>query len=181
MKKIVITGLLLVFVAAPAVAADADGIYAGIKLGPSDVVGSTLGFGVYGGYNIDPSVTSKMTSSDFMSKVSFAGEAEYTSFGSNTRFGTTTYKASAIGAVVAATYPINPQFSVIAKAGLARTAYDVTCSGCGPFWNYTKNTIGLRAGAAGQYNLTQQIGLRAGLDFYPDGYSMISAGAVIKF
>jgi len=181
MKKIIIAALLSVFVAAPAVAADADGIYAGIKLGPSDVVGSTLGFGVYGGYNIDPSVTSKMTSSDFMSKVSFAGEAEYTSFGSNTRFGAT-YKASAIGAVVAATYPINPQFSVIAKAGLARTTTDVTCAGAGcAAFNYTTNTIGLRAGAAGQYNLTQQIGLRAGLDFYPDGYSMISAGAVIKF
>ncbi len=180
MKKIIIAALLSVFVAAPAVAADAAGIYAGVKLGPSDVAGSTLGFGVYGGYNIDPSVTSKMTSSDFMSKVSFAGEAEYTSFGSNSS-GAFTYKASAIGVVVAATYPINPQFSVIAKAGLARTAYDVTCSGCGPFWNYTTNTIGLRAGAAGQYNLTQQIGLRAGLDFYPDGYNMLSAGAVIKF
>ena len=179
MKKIAIAALLSVFVAAPAVAADAAGIYAGVKLGPSDVAGSTLGFGVYGGYNIDPSVTSKMTSSDFMSKVSFAGEAEYTYFGSNTNnnFGGATYKASAIGVVVAATYPINPQFSVIAKAGLASTTYDVTCSGCG----LSHTTFGLRFGAAGQYNLTQQIGLRAGLDFYPDGYSMLSAGAVIKF
>ena len=175
MKKIIIIAALLsVFVAAPAVAADAAGIYAGIKIGPSDVTGSPLGFGLYGGYNIDPGVTSKITT-----KVSFAGEAEYTNLGSNTTLGIT-YKASAIGFVVAATYPINQQFSVIGKAGLARTAYDVTCPGCGAAWNNTTNTIGLRAGAAGQYNLTQQVGLRAGLDFYPN-YSMISAGAVIKF
>ena len=175
MKRIAIAALLSVFVAAPAVAADAAGVYAGIKVGPSDVTGSPLGFGLYGGYNIDPGATSKITT-----KVSFSGEAEYTNLGSNTTFGVT-YKASAIGFVVAATYPINQQFSVIGKAGLARTAYDVTCPGCGPFGSYTKNTIGLRAGVAGQYNLTQQIGLRAGLDFYPDSYSMISAGAVIKF
>jgi len=176
MKKIITAVLLSAFVAAPAVAADAGGVYAGIKMGPSDVAGSTLGFGVYGGYDVGPIITSN----NFMSKVSFAGEAEYTDFGSNTAWGVT-YKASAIGFVVAATYPINPQFSAIAKAGLARTAYDVTCAGCSAAWNYTTNTIGLRAGAAGQYNLTRQIGLRAGLDFYPDGYSMISAGAVIKF
>ena len=176
MKKIVIAMLLTVLVAAPAVAADAGGIYAGVKLGLSDVVGSTLGFGVYGGYNIDPSVTAKITS-----KVSFAGEAEYTNFGSNTYFLGSKYSAAAIGGVVAVTYPINQQFSVIAKAGLARTTTDVTCAGCGPFWNHTTNTIGLRVGAAGQYNLTRQVGLRAGLDLYPDGYSMVSAGAVIKF
>lgn len=145
-------------------------------MGTSDVVGSTLGFGVYGGYNIDPGVTAKITS-----KVSFAGEGEYTNFGSNTYLLGSNYKAYAIGAVVAATYIINPQFSVIAKAGLARTTTDVTCAGCGATWNYTANTIGLRHGAAGQYNLTRQIGLRAGLDFYPDGYSMVSAGAVMKF
>ncbi len=179
MKRIIIAASLSVFVAVPAVAADAAGIYAGVKIGPSDVAGSTLGFGVYGGYNIDPGVTSKMTSSDFMSKVRFAVEGEYTNFGSNTNFLGYNYKASAIGAVVAATYPINSQFSVIAKAGLARSSTDVSCAGC--FGNYATNTIGLRAGAAGQYNLTQQVGLRAGLDFYPDGYSMVSAGAVIKF
>jgi hypothetical protein len=57
MKNIFIAALLSVFIAAPAVAAEAGGIYAGVKMGPSDVAGSTFGFGVYGGYNIDPNVT----------------------------------------------------------------------------------------------------------------------------
>jgi OmpA-OmpF porin, OOP family len=180
MKKVFIAALLSVFIAAPAVAADAGGIYAGVKMGPSDVAGSTFGFGVYGGYNIDPNVTSRIEWGDFMSRVRFAGGGEYTSFGSNTSntYGGVTYRASAIGAVLAATYPINSQFSVIVKTGLARTTYDVTCSGCG---GLSRTTFGLRYGAAGQYNLTRDIGLRAGLDFYPDGYSILSAGGVVQF
>lgn len=177
MKRIVIVALLSVFVAAPAVAADTAGGYVGVKLGQSDVTGSPFGFGVYGGYNAGPIIKSN----DFMSKVSFAGEAEYTDFGSNSYsiFGSgITVKAYAIGAAVAATYPINPQFSVIAKAGLARSTTTVTCAG--GFCPGSNNTIGLRYGAAGQYNLTQAIGLRVGYDAYPD-YSMMSVGAVMKF
>lgn len=182
MKKIVFAVLMSAFVATPVFAEKDGGIYAGIKLGTSDVGGSAFGFGVYGGYIIDPGVTSSITSkSEFTKKLSFAGEAEYTNLGSNS-VGGVTYKASAMGVVLAATYPINPQFSAIAKAGLARTAHEVTCPGCGAFWpNLNKSTIGLRYGAAGQYNLNQQIGLRAGYDGYPDGFSQLTAGAVFKF
>ena len=182
MKKIAFVVLLSAFVAAPAFAENNGVGYAGVKLGTSDVGGAAFGFGVYGGYIIDPGVTSSITSkSEFTKKLSFAGEAEYTSLGSNT-VGSVTYKASAIGVVLAATYPITPQFSAIAKAGLARTAHEVTCAGCGAFWpNINTATFGVRIGAAGQYNLTQQIGLRAGYDSYPDGFSQLTAGGVFKF
>lgn len=183
MKKIVIAVLLSSSFATAPASAENNGVgYAGFKLGTSDVGGAAFGFGVYGGYIIDQSVTSSITSkSEFTKKLSFAGEAEYTSLGSNT-IGGVTYKASAMGVVLAATYPINPQFSAIAKAGLARTAHEVTCPGCGAIWpNLNTSTFGLRIGAAGQYNLNQQIGLRAGYDAYPDGFSQLSAGAVFKF
>ena len=182
MKKIVIAVLLSAFAATPALAEKGSGIYVGVKVGQSDVYGSSeIGYGVYGGYNIDQSVTAKMVgNSKFMSQVSFAGEAEYTVLGSYSS-GPVTAKASAMGAALAATYPINPQFSAIAKAGLARTAYDITCSGCFFWANTSSNTIGLRVGIAGQYNLHEKIVLRAGYDSYPNGYSQLSAGAVFNF
>lgn len=181
MNKIIIAVLLSVF-AVPVFAGNEAGIYAGVKLGTSNVGVTAFGYGVYGGYIIDSSVTSSITSkSEFTKKLNFAGEVEYTSLG-NTSLGGVTYSASAIGAVLAVTYPINQQFSAIAKAGLARSSHEVTCSGCGVYWpNINTSTIGLRYGAAGQYNLTQQIGLRAGYDAYPDGFSQLSAGAVFKF
>lgn len=180
MKKIAVAALLSVFVATPAFAEKGTGIYAGVKLGQADVGGNTIGFGVYGGYNIDQSVTSKMFGhSKFMDKVSFAGEGEYSRLGSNSTGGVS-YKASAIGVVLAGTYTFNQQFSAIAKAGLARTTNEFSCSTvfCGA---YSNSTIGLRYGAAGQFHLNEKISLRAGYDEYPDGFSQVSAGAVFNF
>lgn len=182
MKKIAIAALLSAFAAAPAFAENDGGIYLGVKAGSSDVGGSAIGGGLYGGFIIDPSVTSSFTSkSEFTKNLSFAGEAEYTVLGStDSTWGT--YKASAIGAVLAVTYSFNTQFSAIAKAGLARTTYEYTCTVlCGGWSGWNTSTTGLRLGAAGQYSLTEQIGLRAGYDIYPDGFSQLSAGAVFKF
>lgn len=184
MKNIVFAALLSILVAAPAFAETDGGIYVGAKMGSSDVGGNASGYGLYGGYAIDSSITSSITSkSEFTKNLSFAGEVEYTSLGSNSTWGVggtySTYKASAIGAVLAVIYPINSQFSAIVKAGLAQTTYELTCSGCSWGWNNT--TIDLRYGIAGQYNLTKQIGIRAGYDAYPDGFSQLSAGAVFKF
>ena len=179
MKKIACAALLSVLAASPAFAEKDTGIYAGVKLGQADVGGNAIGFGVYGGYNIDPSVTSKMFGhSKFMDKVSFAGEGEYARLGSNSA-GASTWKASVIGVALAATYSFNQQFSAIAKAGLARTTNELSCSGCG--WGYSDSTISIRYGAAGQFNLNKKIGFRAGYDVFPEGFSQLSAGAVFNF
>lgn len=184
MKKIAIAVLLSAFVAAPVFAAG-EGPYVGVKVGQSDVWGSSSGWGVYGGYNIPKSATSNwFPGSKFMEKVSWSGEVEYTKLGTNTvdlGFGVSdSYDVTAFGAVLTGTYPINPQFSAIAKAGLAQTSVDHTCSyfGCSA---YSTSTFGLRAGIAGQYNVNQKVGLRAGVDIYPDGYHQVSAGAVFTF
>lgn len=183
MKKIVFAAMLSAFAAAPAFAENGSGIYAGVKLGQADVGGTALGLGVFGGYVIDSLISGLTSKSEFTKKLSFAGEVEYTSLGSNSTWGPSatyaTYKASALGVVLAATYPINPQFSVIAKAGVASTSYEYACGGCS--WGWNNSTVDLRVGVAGQYNLTEQIGLRAGIDSYPDGFNQLSAGAVFKF
>lgn len=183
MNKIAVSILLTVFVAANALAAggvaDAKGtIHVGVKAGPSNLTTSPIGFGVYGGYTLFGPNTFK--NNDFFSKVSFAVEGEYVDLGS-----VTGYSASTMGAVAAATYPINDQFSAIAKAGVASVTHKfpsayicgfTICTGTA-----SVTTTGVHGGIAGQYNLTQKIGLRAGYDFYPDGFSMMSVSGVFKF
>lgn len=180
MNKIAVSILLSFFVAANAVAAggvaDKKGtIHIGLKVGPSDVTGSPTGFGIYGGYTLFGPNTFKQN--DFLSKLSFAVEGEYVNLGSASTLGLT-YSATTMGAAAAATYPLNEQFSVIAKAGVSSVTSEVT--GCGVFCNVSTTSIGLHTGAAGQYNLTPQIALRAGYDSYPK-HSMMSFSGVFKF
>jgi len=182
MNKIAIAALLSIFVAANAAAAsegvaDQEGtIHAGIKLGPSDVTGSPIGFGVYGGYTLFGPNTFKNHA--FFSKLSIAVEGEYVNLG-NSSSGGLSYNAATLGGVAAATYPINEKFSVIVKAGMASVTGKI--SGCGGGWcNASSTSIGLHTAAAGHFNITPKIGLRAGYDSYPS-YRMISAGAVFKF
>ena len=156
--------------------ADKEGtIHVGIKAGPSDVSGSPTGFGVYGGYTLFGPNTFK--NNDFLSKLSFAVEGEYVDLGSSTSWGIT-YSASTLGGVAAATYPVNEKFSVIVKAGMASVTSKI--SGCGWGWCGSSTSIGLHTGAAAHFNITPNIGVRAGYDSY-SGYRMMSANGVFKF
>ncbi|HEY0665433.1 MAG TPA: outer membrane beta-barrel protein [Gallionella sp.] len=180
MYKFAASMLLTFFVAANAMAAggvaDKKGtIHVGVKVGPSDVTGSPVGVGVYGGYTLFGPNT--FNQNEFLSKLSFAVEGEYVNLGSTTTWGVT-YSAYTMGAVAAATYPLNEQFSVIAKAGVASVTSEIT--GCGWWCNASSTSIGAHAGAAGQFNLTPQIALRAGYDSYPK-HSMMSFSGVFKF
>ena len=180
MNKFAVSILLTFLMAANAVAAggvaDPKGtIHVGVKAGPSDVTGSPMGIGIYGGYTLFGPNTFKQNA--FLSKLSFAVEGEYVNLGSTTTWGVT-YRASTMGAVAAATYPINDKFSAIAKLGVASVLSEV--SGCGNWCNVSSTSIGVHAGAAGQFNLTPQIALRAGYDNYPN-HSMLSASGVFKF
>ena len=181
MNKIAIAILLSIFVAANTAAAsegvaDQEGtIHAGIKLGPTDVNGSPIGFGLYGGYTIFGPDTFKNHA--FFSKVSIAVEGEYVSLGNSSSLGVS-YNAATVGAVAAATYPINEQFSLIVKAGMASVTSKI--SGCGWGCNGSSTSIGAHAGAAGHFNITPKIGVRAGYDTYPN-HSMLSASGVFKF
>lgn len=180
MNKIVVSILLSLFVAANALAAggvaDKKGtIHIGAKVGPSDVTGSPVGVGIYGGYTLFGPNT--FNQNEFLSKLSFAVEGEYVNLGSASSGGLT-YSAYTMGAVAAATYPLNEQFSVIVKAGVATVTSEIT--GCGWFCDVSSTSIGAHAGAAGQFNLTPQIALRAGYDNYPK-HSMMSFSGVYKF
>ena len=180
MNRIILATLLSMFAATNAIAAggaaDQEGtIYAGVKVGPSDVGGGTTGFGAYGGYTLFGPNTFK--NNDFFSKLSFAVEGEYVDLGKSTTWGIT-YSATTLGAMAAATYPLNEKFSIIVKAGMSSVTSKI--SGCGWWCNTSSTSIGLHTAAAGHFNITPKIGVRAGYDSY-SGYRLMSASGVFKF
>ena len=167
-KKFILAILLSAFIAAPAFAADAR-YYAGLKVGSvtNSVPGtseSSTSFGVFGGYTINPN---------------FAVELGYTDLGSVVS-GTITFSSLELSAV--GTYPINDQWSLYGKLGMAST----TETGLGSSVSRSDVTYGI----GGNYKLNPTTDLRFGLDRYGFGddvtfvkgdSSSISVGAVFKF
>jgi OmpA-OmpF porin, OOP family len=160
MRKIAIALLLSAFVAAPAIASD-TGFYVGAKLGTvnygySNVSNnSQAGFGFLGGYAIN----------DY-----FAVEVEYTGLGGFDSYSTNgNIKGSAFGFSGVGSLPLNQDFSLFGKLGIASsTLKDTPMPGfVGP--DYTYNNTGLTIGFGGQYNASEKVGIRVGIDVYPVG------------
>lgn len=168
MKKIAMAILLSAFVATPAVAAD-TGFYAGIKLGSADksAGGSSernSAFGVFGGYAFNPNVAVELGYTDLGTVAS--GIIKFTAL-----------DVSAVG-----TFPINQQFSLYGKLGMARTKEE----GLGLSGTRSAATYGL----GGQFNINPNIGVRLGWEHYGFGdgnifnegdVSLVSVSALYKF
>jgi OOP family OmpA-OmpF porin len=153
MKKISIVLLLSAFIAAPAVAAD-TGYYAGVKLGSANksVPGASetnSAFGVFGGYSFNPNVAVELGYTDLGTVA--AGNIKFTAF-----------EVSAVG-----TFPINQQFSIYGKLGMASTKEE----GGGLSGTRSAATYGL----GGLFNATPNIGVRLGWEHYGFGDGTIWA------
>lgn len=168
MKKLAFAVLLSAVVAAPAVAADTP-FYIGVKAGTADkkVTGtseSSGAFGVFGGYAFNPN---------------FAVELGYTDLGSvaSGAIKFTTFDVSAVGS-----YPINEQFSLYGKLGMANTKE----KGFGASETRSAVTFGL----GGQLNVNQSVGFRLGFDrhsfgggttFVKGDSDLVSVAALFRF
>jgi len=153
MKKIAIAILLSAFVATNAFAADTP-FYAGIKLGSSNkkVPGtseSSSAWGVFGGYSVNPN---------------FAVELGYTDLGSvASTINFSAFEVSAVGI-----YPINDQFSVYGKLGLASTKEEAL----GLSETRSTATFGL----GGHLNVNQTVAVRLGWDRHSFGGNLFTEG-----
>ena len=147
MKKISIVLLLSAFIAAPAVAADM-GYYVGVNVGSAKIdspgFDTTTSFGVLGGYNFNQN---------------FAAEVAYTNFGTKDYPTLPGVKSDAWSLSGVGSYPINEQFSVFAKLGVASTTLEA--SGV-PSTSKSDLTYGIGA----QFNANKQVGIRLGYDVY---------------
>ena len=173
MKKIVIAAALFAFIATPATAGD---LYAGIKLGSvnygySNVTNNDqVGFGLLGGYTINET---------------FAVEVEYNDLGGFDGQNDTV-KGSSIGVSGVGSYPLNPQFSIFGKLGVASSTLKATANFGG---SATIKNTGVSVGFGGQYNISNQTGISVGIYVYPvgdatsntSGASMMYVGVVFKF
>lgn len=174
MNKYVVATLLSAFLAVPAVLAapaappppvapTGTGYYAGAKLGVVKNSTSTAGersgaFGVFGGYMAGPD---------------FALQIGYTNLG-NVDVGRKKITALELSAV--ATFPINEQFSLLGKLGMANTVQSDR--------GRTAARLAATYGMAGQFKISPTVGIRFGWDHYSFGGDQIygsSTTSVVPF
>ncbi len=145
MKKIAISTLLSALIAAPAMAA-VPGAYVALDVQSWSTTNNAplgnpgTGLRVGAGYRFHPNV---------------GVEVDYAQSGSSSTTGGLSYKTSALQLAAVGTYAINPQFDVLAKAGVS--ANKGTASG---FTYATSSKTDLLLGVGGQYNITQEWGVR---------------------
>ena len=175
MKKIAIATLLSVCVAAPAVASQC---YDGIKVGQANYPYSNvsnnnqLAYGVLIGCNVSPG---------------FAVEAAYDMLG-GFESTTGTIKGNSFSMSGVGMMPMNQQFSLYLKLGIAGTTLKDSPKP-GYSGTYTYNNTGLTLGFGGQFNVSRVAGIRFGYDGHEiingsgvtDTVSVFSVGGIFKF
>ncbi len=179
MKKILAVALLSTFVAAPSFAAD-TGAYISADLGSATLKNAApfpdpgvISFGA--GYRFSPNIAAELG-------YTFFGDSKITS-GSNWL----TMKLSSLHPAVVGTLPVNDQFSVFGKFGLAINSEKYTSNLTLSTSSYSQNSTYFAFG--GQYNLNQQLGMRVqyesfgDFDNVPPPYSAtaVSVGIVYNF
>jgi OmpA-OmpF porin, OOP family len=163
MKKIAVVALFASVVATPVLA---ENIYAGAKFGSTSHSYTNVnnnnqtGAGFFLGFKVNEM---------------FAIEADYMDLGG---FDTPTsnIKGTGMGVSGVLTSPINQQFAVFGKLGIASTTLKETAGAGfvgGPF---TRNNTGLSFGLGGEYHATPMLDIRAGLDMYPVGDAVSTKG-----
>ncbi|BBI98523.1 hypothetical protein FGKAn22_02160 [Ferrigenium kumadai] len=170
MKKIVAVALLSAAASLPAYAA--GGAYAGIKVGSTHVgfnalsKSSDTAFGALLGYQYNPN---------------FAVEGEYTDLGRFTTATAVNGKSNVWGLSAVGALPLENNFSVYGKLGLARSN---TTTSAATGTKRTAATYGL----GGQYDATPMIGLRLSWERYGVGMTgqnasddLYSLAALFKF
>jgi len=169
----------------------AQGFYMGASVGTTDaddgsvipdlidsgsVDGKDSGFKIFGGYAFTQSLALEFAYLD-LGKISYSG-----TFGglpvTGGQIETTAFNFSAVG-----TLPLNPSFSLFAKAGVLfwdAKARDTT--GGTPF-SASDDGSDLSLGLGATYHFNKNLGLRAEWEQFDagDGISLLSVGAVYKF
>lgn len=168
MKKIAAAVLLSVVVATPVFAADA-GIYVGLNLGsgkpgitPAAPALSKTSKSIYGGLL------------GYQYNKNLAAEVQFTGIGQVTDAAGQTAKGDAFSVAAVGMMPMSDSFAVFGKLGFASTK---TTASAG-FANVGATRSALTYGLGAQYNVNQNLGVRAGWDRY--GAATTVAGAKVN-
>ncbi len=128
----------------------------GVNFNGASGYDGTTGFTIFGGYRLPYRIASRGR---------FAVEVGYDHYGTFDVTGTggAAYaSAHDIEASAVFTWPIAQQFSVYGRAGLADTSSTFTVNLYpGPYYSESSSSVHLLVGAGVNYQITQQIGVRA--------------------
>jgi len=166
MKKIAVVALLSAFAAVPAVAADT---YLGVNIGSNkmDVTGvdSSTAYGILGGYSFNENVAAELSYNNL-------GSAKVPSAGVD-------ITGNVMGLAVVGSLPLNKDFSLLGKLGLASSTIEAQGSS-------SRSKTDLTYGIGAQYNASKTVGIRLGYDSFKVGEpnskdsTLITIGAVFK-
>ncbi len=167
MKKIAAVALLSAFIAAPVAAEDMH-MYIGANVGSAqiDVTGfdASTAFSVLAGHKFNSN---------------FAAEVAYVNFGSVDVAPGDTVKSSAMSLSGVGSFPLNDQFSLFGKLGVASTTVEGT--------GFSEKNTGVTYGVGAQFDFDRQFAIRAGYDAYKIGdavkedETVMSIGALFTF
>ena len=168
MKKIAAVALLSAFIAAPVVAEDMH-MYIGANVGSAQIdrtgFDASTAFSVLAGHKFNSN---------------FAAEVAYVNFGSVDLPLGATVKSDAMSLSGVGSFPLNEQFSLFGKLGLAST----TAKGTG---SPSESNTGVTYGVGAQFYFDRQVAIRAGWDMYKIGdvneedEDVMSLGAIFTF
>ena len=180
MNKTKIIGAILLTMGMTGSVAAANGFYAGASIGKSsvdlcgDFFGITCddedtGWKIFGGYNLSRNLGFEASWAD-LGEVSVSGGGVWA-----------TAESDAIAFSVKGMLPLNEQFGVFGKIGLAFWDYEEDSNLFGP---WSDDGTGLMFGIGAEYAFSNQFGVRGEwerFDIEDEDVDLLSIGAVIKF
>ncbi len=166
MKKIALIAVLSACVATPALADNTGKFYGALDLGSASYANANVTgtvnatfpnpgvFRIAGGYHINPM---------------FAVEVGYSKFGDstiNSNFGSMTLSAHSLQAAAVGSFPLNAQFDLIGKLGLASNSSNAVGSGGIVIANGSSSQTDLLVGIGAQYHFNTQTSVRVQYESY---------------
>ena len=179
--KLLALALLSGFAATPAMAAD-SGMYVVGSLGLTSNIQDVdpgVSFGGLFGYQINRSFGIEGGYVSLLNKAAVKGLPA--GFSGDV-------SVSGLAAAGTYTFHINDRFSVLGRLGYSKLSSKWNASGPGFSDSGTDSSSGVMYGAAGQFQITNALGVRAGIDFYKDNSggnsgtaNNLNAAVVYKF
>lgn len=178
MKKIAVAALLSTFIAAPALAANAGRAYVAGDLGLATYTNTA---GVYS----NPGMLRIAGGFHFNQNV--AAEIGYTMFGDTTNSAGITLSASSLQFAVVGSLPLNAQFDLIGKLGMANNSEKYS-DAWGPLATYSHSSLMFGIGA--EFHVDRQLSIRAQYEdygnfdndyYFPMKATTLSLGAAYSF
>jgi len=176
-KAGMLLGMAVLLAGLPAVAGAKElGGYAGFGLGEPTVAygSSSLAYKIFGGFKVHEFDIPKAGA------IQLAVQGEYINFGKSTSIYSYTNNGLSVSAVGSWVIPekwagwANEKLAVIVKLGVGRVSTNAS-------YGYSATYTGVTEGIGAEYRVIPSVGVRAMIEYYPNGYEVIGVSGVFHF